>query len=234
MILTAFISALILAGIHIFANKLKFLQVIPRSRWLSFSSGISVSYIFVHLLPELKEWQMTFEQYTLYLSHHLYLMALLGLVTFYGLERAVKLAKPKIEEEPPPGIFWIHILSFTLYNCLVGYLLINREESTVLSLVFFSLAMAAHFLVNDYGLYQHHRKLYIRKGRWLVSAGIGAGFGVGLITHISDPVLALFFAFLAGGVILNVLKEELPEERKSRYLPFLLGAALYAVILLAI
>jgi len=38
-------------------------------------------------------------------------------------------------------------------------------------------------------------------------------------------------AVLAGGVILNVLKEELPEECRSRFTPFLLGAAAYAGLL---
>jgi hypothetical protein len=37
---------------------------------------------------------------------------------------------------------------------------------------------------------------------------------------------------LAGGVIMNVLKEELPEEHESRFWAFALGAALYSVILL--
>lgn len=40
------------------------------------------------------------------------------------------------------------------------------------------------------------------------------------------------FAFLAGGMILNVLKEELPEERESRFTAFLSGAAGYAALLL--
>jgi len=33
-------------------------------------------------------------------------------------------------------------------------------------------------------------------------------------------------------VIMNVLKEELPEERESRFFAFALGAALYSVVLL--
>jgi hypothetical protein len=41
-------------------------------------------------------------------------------------------------------------------------------------------------------------------------------------------------AFLAGAVIMNVLKEELPEERESRFWVFALGAAFYTVILLAL
>ena len=40
--------------------------------------------------------------------------------------------------------------------------------------------------------------------------------------------------FPGGGVIMNVLKEELPEERESRFWAFALGVALYTVILLAL
>ena len=42
------------------------------------------------------------------------------------------------------------------------------------------------------------------------------------------------FAFLAGGVVLNVMKEELPEERQSRFGAFLLGVAGYGGVLLAV
>jgi hypothetical protein len=36
------------------------------------------------------------------------------------------------------------------------------------------------------------------------------------------------------GVLLNVLKEELPAERKSRFWAFGLGAALYAAFLIVV
>jgi hypothetical protein len=39
---------------------------------------------------------------------------------------------------------------------------------------------------------------------------------------------------MAGGVILNVLKEELPEERQSKFWAFALGAAIYAALLVAV
>ena len=39
-------------------------------------------------------------------------------------------------------------------------------------------------------------------------------------------------AFIAGAIILNVLKEELPEERQSRFIPFILGVVLYGALLL--
>lgn len=39
-------------------------------------------------------------------------------------------------------------------------------------------------------------------------------------------------AFLGGGVVLNVLKEEVPSERQSRFWAFAAGAAGYAALLL--
>lgn len=39
------------------------------------------------------------------------------------------------------------------------------------------------------------------------------------------------FAFLAGGVVLNVIKEELPHDRKSSFWAFFVGALFYAMIL---
>ena len=66
----------------------------------------------------------------------------------------------------------------------------------------------------------------------MLAAAIIAGWGVGLATEIGEAAIGVLFAFLAGGVVLNVLKEELPEERRSRFLPFLIGASGYALLLL--
>jgi hypothetical protein len=55
-----------------------------------------------------------------------------------------------------------------------------------------------------------------------------------LLAEIPEVAVAVLIAFLAGGVVLNVLKEELPEERESRFWAFALGAAFYAALLLAL
>ncbi|MDI6875604.1 MAG: hypothetical protein QMC96_02385 [Methanomicrobiales archaeon] len=47
-------------------------------------------------------------------------------------------------------------------------------------------------------------------------------------------LIAVLTAFLVGGIIPNTLKEELPEGRESRFIPFLPGALIYAVLLLVV
>jgi hypothetical protein len=261
--LLPFLLALALAVSHLFAGALRFLRGVPRSRWLSFAGGVAVAYVFVHLLPELQAGQEEIRQSgslgVQWLEHHVYVVALLGLSIFYGLERAAKSDRSrraatneysddgedlaahggetsqKDEEEGDEAsawVFWLHMASYSVYNALIGYLLIRREEPDVRSLLFFAAAMGLHFLTNDYALREHHKETYDRLGRWMLAAAVLVGWGIGQMTEIDDAALAVIFAFLGGGIILNVLKEELPDERQSNFGAFASGVAVYTLLLL--
>lgn len=243
ILLVSFLTVVGLVVVHLFSGKLRFLQGTPRSVWLSMAGGVSVAYVFVHLLPELNEGQEVIaeamERTFAFLESHVYLVALLGLAAFYGVERSATSSRKRQRESrkgdsTSRGVFWLNISSFAVYNALVGYLLLHRIATGVGALLLFSFAMALHFLVNDYGLREHHKGLYTGIGRWVVAAAVVAGWVIGLVVEVPEVALAVLVAFLSGGIILNVLKEELPEERESRYWAFAVGAALYAAILLAL
>ncbi len=241
---SALLSLALVAGlalVHLFSGGMRFLRASPRSRWLSAAGGVSVAYVFVHLMPDLAEEQETIRRATgetfSFLEYHVYLVALAGLAAFYGLERAAKLSRGRERraggrDATGAGVFWLHVGSFALYNALIGYLMLHREEPGLGSLVLFAFAMGVHFVVNDFGLRENHKGAYDRAGRWVLAAAVVMGWAVGLVSEISEAALAVLFAFLAGGVVMNVLKEELPEERESRFWAFVLGAALYSAVLL--
>ena len=238
-----FLSLLPLLGfmvIHLFAGKLRFLEGVPRSIWLSGAGGVSVAYVFLHLFPELQEGQEQVQeaarlQDLSFLKHHMYLMALVGLVVFYGLERLAITSRrggKGTGQATPPAVFWVHVLSFGVYNTLIGYLLHQREEQDWQEVFFYFSAMALHFLVNDFGLREHYKDRYRYAGRWILVLALAIGWTLGLAIEVTEPATALLLAFLAGGVVLNVLKEELPEERESRFSAFLIGATAYSLLLL--
>jgi hypothetical protein len=237
--LPALLALAAFALVHLFSVKLRFLDGMPRSVWLSVAGGVSVAYVFVHVLPELDAGQAVIGdalgESLPYLEHHVYLIALAGLAIFYGLDR-LALASRKRRPDPATGtsplVFWIHIGSFALYNGLIGYLLLHREQPTLLGLVLYAIAMGLHFVVTDHGLREHHRQAYLDTGRYLLVLAVAVGFALGVFVEVSAAGLAALFAFLAGGVILNVLKEELPQERESRYWAFAAGVAGYAALLL--
>jgi len=238
-----FIFAIGLALVHLYSGRIRFLETVPRSRWLSAAGGVAVAYVFLHILPDLDNHQDVIVQTggfgLAFLEHHVYLIALLGLAMFYGLERLAKQSRQQSQKAgtgdvTSETVFWLHIASFGLYNALIGYLLLHREDPGLRSLIFFFIALALHFVVNDHGLREHHKQVYQRLGRWILAAAVLVGGAIGQGTKLPAPAIAVLFAFLAGGIILNVLKEELPEERESRFWAFAAGAGLYAALLIAV
>jgi hypothetical protein len=234
-----------LALVHLFAGKLRFLEGIPRSVWLSTAAGVSVAYVFLHLLPELAEGQEQVRGAVGgvlgFAERHVYVMALVGLAVFYGLDRlALESRRARHEgrevgeERTPPGVFWIHMVSFALYNALIGYLLLHREGDSLRGLALYFTAMALHFVVNDYGLREHHQERYRAVGRWMLAAAVVVGWLLGRAIEIPEAAISLLVAFVVGGIILNVLKEELPDERQSRFWALMLGMSAYAALLLAL
>lgn len=228
--------ALTLALVHYVASKLPGIDELPRSTVLSASSGISVAYVFVHVLPEVGRTNRTVTDSGMLLSHldqYVYLVALVGFITYYGLERYVRRTRPTPDGRTTrPGIFWIHVGAFAVYNAIVGVLLFNREAPGVGSLVLFAVAMGLHFVVNDYGLREQYTQAYCGRGRWILSSSVLVGAAIGALVPVSHAVLGMSFAFLSGGIILNVVKEELPTDRDSRFVPFLFGSVGYSVLLL--
>jgi zinc transporter ZupT len=237
-------AAGILAVVHVGASRLRLLQAQPRSVWLSAGGGIAVAYVFMHLLPELSEHQGVLAASAPAglsgLEQHVYLVALLGLGVFYGLENLT--LKDRRRRTRPDGragdvttgagTFWLSITTFGIYNALIGYLLMEQLRTGASNLYLFTAAMGLHFLVNDFGLQQHHRERYRRLGRWILAAAVLAGSAVAPWLQVPRPLVSVVVAFLAGGLILNVMKEELPTERESRYAAFALGAAGYAALLI--
>lgn len=233
---------LVFVLVHVFGGRLRFLNRTPRSIWLSIAGGVSVAYVFLHLLPELQRSQQRLENLLGvggFLNHHIYLLALGGLTVFYGLERLAfssRVAGPAPDEQRPTarGVFWLHIGSFAVYNLAIGMLLARREEGEVSGLLLYGAALGLHFLVNDYGLRQHHRARYHRWGRWLLAAAVVLGWLAGLLLPLPPLLVEVTIAVLAGGVIMNVMKEELPGERESRFAAFLGGVVGYGVLLMAV
>lgn len=89
-------------------------------------------------------------------------------------------------------------------------------------------------MVMDYALWQECTNYYRAEGRWILAGAVLAGWGIGVVTKIDRPTLELLFAFLAGAILLNTLKEELPSQMVGGFWAFVLGAAVYTILLLIV
>ncbi len=129
---------------------------------------------------------------------------------------------PDSGSRPEPGtghqrVFWLHLGSFLVYNALITYTLPLNYRTNVPFAVLFTVAMGLHFVLSDRGLEEHYGKQFDRwPPRLLLAGALLLGWLLAtLLAPTSSVTVSLLTAFLAGSILLNVFKEEIPSTRRS-------------------
>lgn len=227
---SGFIALVTLAIIHLFANKAKALGWIWHGRFIAFAAGISFAYVFVDLLPALEKGQpvlkRAFGELIPYFDRHTYVIALFGVLFYYGLHTQ--------SENGGARNFWLSVSGYILFNFFVGASLSDANNPEIQPIMLFTIAVGMHYLVADRNAGRADMSLYEHSARWLLIAALFIGFAVGMATHIPDTFVVLAVSFLAGGILLNTLKYELPKRERGGFLFFVFGSLLYTGILLGL
>lgn len=194
------------------------------SPFLSFSSGVSLAYIFVDLLPALEKGEpvlkRTFDRVLPYLELHTYLVALLGILFYYGIQSL----------KSPEKHRWLPVSGYLLFNFFIGASLADSSNPEIQPLTLFTIAIGLHYFIRDH-VAQISRKQSVL---YLMIFILFAGYFVGYFARIPDVVTSIGISFVSGGILLNVFKYELPKEEKHGYFWFICGALLYTAILLSL
>lgn len=224
------LSLLVLAIIHLFANKAKIMGWVWRGWFLSFAAGISFAYVFVGLLPALERGQIilkkAFGPVIPYLDRHAYVIALLGVLFYYGLHTRGK---------SNTRLFHVLLLAgYLLFNFFVGASLSDNRNPDIQPIVIFTIAMGMYYFVRDHNASTLNPVLFEHQTRWLLVIALFAGYYIGYFLGISDSFVAIIASFLSGGILLNVLGYELPKREELGYACFVAGALIYTAILLCL
>jgi hypothetical protein len=236
------LAAIAFAAVFLFGRRLQIHRKGWRRAGVSAGAGAAVAYVFVHLLPDLEEAGRTFVQATasrtvLFAESHVYLAALAGFVVFYGLEHLVawsrRMAQAKESGDATGSpVFLLHIGGFAVYAAMVSYLMARGIGLVKASIVLYAVAMGLHFLSVDHSLLREHPRRYLRFGRYILAAAVLAGWACGSLVVVPAPLVCTLMGLVSGGVIMNSMIMELPREREGKFWPFVLGAVLYADIVL--
>lgn len=236
--LTSGAAALLFAATFLVGGRVHPLRPLIRDRrsMISFGAGMSVAYVFVHLMPELHVARSTFAASwstpLRYEGMAIYFVALAGFLVFYGLdELRGRLQAGAGGGEAGPA-FRLHVGGFAAYVWLMAYLLVHTLEGTAASTAFYAVPIAFHFLAVDHSLRTEHGAAYDRIGRPLLAGMSLLGWGVGLLVTLPQYVLTLTVAFISGAIIMNNTVMELPGEKDGRFLPFMTGGLVYGLILI--
>ena len=237
-------AVVLFMAIFIFGRKLHKPAWIRRHhrKALSFGAGVSVAYVFIHLLPELAAAKDVFVEIAEHMSlpfpeHRVYLSAMFGFIIFYGLNHMVAWSRKTKEksassENGGNTIFWIHIGGFAVYVWLVSYLMIRSIEEETVPIALYAVAMGFHFLLVEHSLRHEHTTLFDRAGRYVLGLAPLAGWIIGVAVDLPKSLVITLLGIISGAIIMNTLIMELPKEKEGKFWPFLLGGGLYGAILL--
>ena len=121
-----------------------------------------------------------------------------------------------------------HLIIFSRFSSFLSSLIGSGRVYGILTTV----AIGSYIALSDRFSVIHHPKRFRQRNRWIGSAALVLGMLNACLLHpISDLMLAFASAFLGGGLMMTVFREELPAANSTRLLWFLAGRCGMAILL---
>lgn len=197
-----------------------------REEIVSFSSGASITYIFVQLMPE-------FHWIASNSSELIFAFPLIGFSSIHLLEKYV--AKSGLEHEKMRKDYAeIHSAFLFLYHGAIGYLIASLiAESAVTGLLFF-LPIIMHVAVSSFSVTELHETFVKRRA---VKIAITVAPIIGVLLHnlgaVADHHFNPVFGTVIGMFFYVVIRDSIPREDRGKPIEYIAGTIIYLTIILA-
>ena len=248
IILISFSIAVVFSAVHLTAPRLYGFSERYKKSVVSFSGGVAIAYVFFDLLPGI---QGAAGHLRLLLRGYLgelpvfevstFGVAFAGFLVFFVSEHAAVHMRRRtaaetarhIDSVPAPrGVFIIHLSILSLVSLLIAYNLRFEVRTGLLGAMLFSFALILHFFDADRTMEMHYHGLFENYGRYILSAMPLAGWILSIFFPERRSEAAVLLAFIAGAVLFNVIKDEVPGAERGEPKFFVAGALIYASVLL--
>jgi len=214
------VLALILSIVDFFTEGL-FSKASPnKMKFISISAGVSVSYIFLILLPEIYKGAMA-------LNRLLFLAILFGFGAFHIIEKYIRqnFVGPALRKEHR----LVHSSTSFVYFFVVGFLLVKLTESAGnLSAVLLFIPITLHIIIDSLPR-RHTKKPHLRAlsaSSPFLGAILASFFDVGRTGNV------ILLGIVGGALLYTVVRESLPRDREGKPMYFISGLLFFTVLIL--
>lgn len=219
------IYSFILGVVHFFNEKIQVRQEYVRIRVISFIAGISVTYMFLILLPEVYDGFEIFDRV-------IFISLLAGFTISHITEKYIyQHSAPHSLKESLSGV---HSLAFFIYYFFIGVILVRLNQINTLNAVLFFLPVMFYSAVGILSLERIHAKIWEKPSvKLLLSASslVGVLFADFILQF--STLFDLLFAFVIGTFLYTALMDFVPREAKGRPEYFTLGVLIYTLVIVA-
>lgn len=223
--LLPFFYSLVLAAVHFFNEKIQIRQEYVRVRVISFIAGISVTYVFLNLLPEVYKGYEVFDRF-------IFVSLLAGFSVAHVTEKYIyQHSAPQTLRESLGGV---HSLAFFVYHFFIGVILVSLNKVSTIDSVLFFLPVLFYSAVGLLALERIHPRIWEKPSvKLLLSLSTLAGVLFADIFLGFTSVFELLFGFMVGAFLYIALIDFVPRESRGRPGYFILGVLSYALIIVA-
>ncbi|MCA0894796.1 hypothetical protein [Microbulbifer agarilyticus] len=204
---------------------------------LSVSAGVGITYVFLAVLPKMAIVQASLggtvdDGSILPVERHVYLGALAGFVIFLFIAN-----KGFSKRSKDPGskltIGEIVVLTvFSLYFAQIGFLLGEWPSGSLLGYFALTCAIGMHFIGINYHLWKRYPCRYARLFRWFFSCSLIIGWLAAGFAEQVGELVKLSSMFVAGGIIITAIREEIPSQSETNIFYFLSSVAVTTAFVL--
>jgi hypothetical protein len=212
--------AFFVGAVYYFSNKWNVKHKPYAQKMVSFSAGVSITYILLELLPLFTEWALG--------THRILLVSvLIGFISHHIIEKEIYQHNHKHELIRKLN-YAENSFSF-VYHIILGLVLVTLIEVNRVTGVLFFITISLFVFISTLPLNPHRS---IQKSLFLASATL---IGTIIATFLWDIPLWVETALygLVGGVLLfTVIRHHIPFGRKGRAGYFALGFVLFSIAII--
>ena len=219
----ALVLGLILAIVHYFSENIEPTDPASRHKLVSFVAGISITYIFVLLLPEVYRGIESLHEF-------LFLFILSGFACFHLIEKHIYQHESKevLHEE----LRIAHSSMFFFYHLIIGILLVELVNINVLSGILFFVPIVFHVAVSSASLKGIHISIRDRiMLKIVLSCSTLLGVLIAYVFIVPSNILHALLGFIVGSLLYVVIRDSMPKETGGKAIYFVLGVVVYAIII---
>ncbi|NJD53657.1 MAG: hypothetical protein FIB07_12405 [Candidatus Methanoperedens sp.] len=247
IILITLIISILFCAVHLTAPGLYSFSERYKKPVISFSGGVAAAYVFFDLLPtiqkaggHLKLLLRNFPGQIFTSEVAIFGVAFIGFLVFFISEHAAIHSRRHIAAKAgqnmdsvtaPKGIFIIHFSMLALVSLLIAFNLRFEVRTSLPGAVLFSVALILHFFGMDRTMEIHYSSLFNRYGRYILSIMPLTGWALSVLFPERQSEAAVFLAFIAGAVLFNVIKDEVPGAERGEPKFFVAGSLIYGGVL---
>jgi zinc transporter ZupT len=219
------VLGIILSLTHFFGEKIlaKFKHH-NQSKVISFGAGISITYLFLQLFPELYS-------EVIYTNKLVFVYVLIGFTLLHLREKYIyqHVQKRRLLFELKEA----HSVAFFVYHFILGIVIVKIIQSNLLEGLLFFVPIFFHAAISNVAMSEIHHHI---KGRFdmkiLLSLAPIAGVLLGLMFVISNLFYAILLGFVAGALLYVIVRDVLPKDRKGSIEYFVVGTAVYTLLIM--